>query len=615
MVQGPFADQIDKLSDADPAVRRSAAEALASGDARAIYPLIKTLRDENHGVQDAAMNSLVAIGGETTAYMVLPLLREGPFLRNSSRVILRRIGRAAVPLLRPLLSDKDDDVRTFAVDLIREIKWCEYADELAKLISTDPNPNVRASAARAVSALGYRDALPQLISALRDVEWVCHSALEALAVLKDESAVEPVAALLRQPSEVVRCAAAEALGSIQSPRASQFLLDRLPHAQDLEKKMIIRSLIQIGLTPPAEGIVDLLMEMLREGAWDERMLALKGLTDLRVEQAVPAILDVAGALDPSEPGSEERIQTIRTVLESAGCTRYLTDVLRDPSIKYRGKVMAINVIGDLRSRNAVPDLIRLMESDLREVRRASAHALAEMDADNTRQILRTSIDDRDGHVRSAALVALGRIGDRESFGPILNLIQVERYQDVLEEAVKALLLIDEKQVLPHLSEIRIEAKEIIGRHAHDEEILLSLSRDRNGSVRASAVSGLGTCKTATARNRIGEGLSDPEPAVRKAAARALGLHGWRPHEMQRALADQDPWVRIAVLEAMGNSERELIGPISNLLVDREVPVVLAAIDALIRIGARDTQNILSRIRDHTAEAVREKVRLALETAE
>jgi HEAT repeat protein len=142
---------LQQLVDPDPSVRRSAAEALSEADERAIYPLIRLLRDEkNPGVQDIVMRSLIAIGNEVTAWMVLPLLREGPFLRNTARIILRQIGHPSVPLLRPLLTDKDDDVRTFAVDLISDIGQCDFSAEIARLLEADPNQNVRASAARAI---------------------------------------------------------------------------------------------------------------------------------------------------------------------------------------------------------------------------------------------------------------------------------------------------------------------------------------------------------------------------------------------------------------------------------------------------------------------------------
>ena len=88
---------IQKLNDQDPSTRRSAAEELAGGDERAIYPLIRALSDKSAGVQEASMRSLIAIGGEVVGYMVLPLLREDAYLRNTALTILTELGEVAVP--------------------------------------------------------------------------------------------------------------------------------------------------------------------------------------------------------------------------------------------------------------------------------------------------------------------------------------------------------------------------------------------------------------------------------------------------------------------------------------------------------------------------------------
>ena len=52
----------------DPSKRRNSAEALRDTDERAISSLIRALQDENPGVQDAPMRSIIAIVGEVTAY-------------------------------------------------------------------------------------------------------------------------------------------------------------------------------------------------------------------------------------------------------------------------------------------------------------------------------------------------------------------------------------------------------------------------------------------------------------------------------------------------------------------------------------------------------------------
>jgi HEAT repeat protein len=233
----------------DPSRRYAAAEALSCADERALYPLIKALRDENPGVQDAAMRSLISIGGEVAAYMAIPLLREEPHLRNMALIILKTVGSASIPHIRPLLSDKDDDIRKFAVDLISEIGYCACMDGIVHLLGNDPNPNVRVSAAKAIGILRYRDALPQLIIALKDDEWVCFAALEALALLKDESSISQVSLLLDGPSDAVRIAAIETLGAIGTSGAANALHGHLLKAGGYEKSLTVKSLVTMGVIP------------------------------------------------------------------------------------------------------------------------------------------------------------------------------------------------------------------------------------------------------------------------------------------------------------------------------------------------------------------------------
>ena len=610
-----LSQSIQDLSSADSSERRAAAEALSNGDERAIYPLLRTLRDENTGVQDAAIRSLIAIGGEVTAYMVLPLLRESPFLRNTARMLLKQIGKTSVPLLRALLADKDDDIRTFAVDLIADIGWCDYPRELARLLETDQNQNVRAAAAKALGIIGYREALPILVAALRSDEWVCFSALDSLSAFGDESCIEPVGALLGSPSEALRFAAIETLGRIGSSKSSAQLLAYLPRAGAIEKTAIVKSLVQIGITPSMAEVADLLIDIFKSGEWEDRQVALRGLADLRDRRAIPAMIDVAGSLDPSDPDSEERLYAVKDALRQFGCARGLIEAISSPVARFRGKVIAIEVIGDLACPEAVPHLIKLMEGDLREVRRASVKALAGMRENTATKTLRESINDRDGHVRNAAITALGRIGDRASFNHLLEHLAVENYQDVLEETVKALLLIDTKELCAHLAKLSAAVKELIGRYAVDEDLLLSLSGEGDAAVRVSALTSLGRIQGKRALRRLVEALKDREPEARKAAVRAMGGMNCCYEEIQSALNDSNIWVRVAAIKALGDSGRpDFLDALSSLLKDKDAPIVLAAIDAVASLAGAQAPALLGMLKDHADEAVKERVTRLLEGA-
>jgi len=375
------------LAGADPSKRRSAAETLGDADERAIYPLIKALHDENPGVQDAAMRSLISIGGEVTAYMVIPLLREGPLLRNTTLLILKEIGPPVVPLLRDLFADKDDDIRKFAVDLIGDIKTCDYPGEIVKLMQIDPNPNVRASSAKTLAVLNYREAIPALVAALRDEEWVCFSALDALSVFSDESLLGPVKGLLSSPSAALRYAAVEALGKFPSPQASAILYDYLPKATAMEKTAVVKSLVQTGLSPSMTGVTDTLLSILKQGDWEDRLIAIRGLVDMGEKRAIPNIIDIAGQLDPSDPLGDERLAEVKQTLMGFMDPEDFIETLRNPAIKFRGKVITIDILKELGNPEAIPHIIPLFKEVSTHVVLAAIDAVAALAGENAATIL------------------------------------------------------------------------------------------------------------------------------------------------------------------------------------------------------------------------------------
>jgi len=452
---------INNLSSPDASKRRSAADALSAGDERAIYPLVKALKDENQGVQDAAMRSLISIGGEVTAYMVVPQLRGEAYLRNTALIILKDIGPATLPTLSYLFKDKDDDVRKFALDLICEIGQYDTPGEIVSLLRSDPNANVRASAAKALGILDFRDALPDLLKALKDEEWVCFSALESLALMGDEAPVIPITDLLVSKSETVRFAAIETLGKVTSAGSSDALLKHFLKVEGFEKEACLKSLIQNGITPSMTEVSGMLMEMFVNSEWDDRMIALKGLADLGDPKAVFNIIDIAGSLDASNPDDEERLYVIKDSLRSFGCAGALLDALDNPALRFRGKQIAIELVGDLGCSEAVPHLIRLFESKLRDVKRASIRALGEIDGGlATKTLVEAIHDDYDGHVRRIAVAALGRLGIGEAVTPLLQLLQVERYRDVIQEAVSSLMVLDPQALAAHINEMSPAVRDV-----------------------------------------------------------------------------------------------------------------------------------------------------------
>ncbi len=610
---------IQKLGDKDPSVRRGAAEDLSEGDERAVYPLIKALSDENAGVQDASMRSLIAIGttdsylGEVVGYMVLPLLRENSYLRNTALIILTALDGVIVPLLYPLLKDKDDDIRKFALDLMGDIKKGVEPSMIMPLLK-DPNANVRAAAAKSLGLLRYREAIPELIKALKDEEWVCFSALDALGELKVEEAVKDIASLLVNSSEAVCFAAIETLGKIGSEKAIDALIAYLPKASVDERNAVIKSLIQIGITPEMADLSGHLINMLKDGDWEEKEIALKGIVSLNCREAVPVLVDLAGSLDPSLPGNEERIALLKDAISSMDSEDELLNLLESPDIKYRGKSFAIEILGAIRSKKAVSKLIDYLDDMRRDLRRASAGALGEIgEPISTGHLLEVSLKDVDAHVRRSAIEALGNIQAKDAFKALMDLLEVEKYYDVIEKIVESLIKIDADVFLSDMLKYRDNVREIIAKTVSDVDILLRLSDDPNKKVKIAAIYGLGRIATDESTARLIGFLTDRDPDIRKAAVVALGETHYCPPELFNALQDDDPWVRFYTIKAIVFScdKEKAISMIGTMLHDEFIPVVMSAIDAITEIGGRGAYEALAVYEEHPNPDVREKIKEAL----
>jgi HEAT repeat protein len=600
------------LSDLDVSKRRAAAEALAEADERAVYPLLNALKDDNPGVQDAAMRALTAMGGEVVAYMVLPLLREDSYLRNTATIILEDLGGVSVPLIYPLLRDKDDDVRKFSLDLLGNIREGVLADMILPLFS-DPNANVRAAAANAAGALACSAAVPFLVEALKDEEWVSFSALEALGRLRAESAETPISGLLSEVSEATRYAAIETLGKIGSPASSRRLLEHASRTEGAEKTETIKSLVQIGLAPSMSGVLEVLIQLLREGDWEERSIAIKGLVDLKDPRAVHPLVDTAGSLDQSVPEEEEYFFIIKEAVKSLGCEDELIGTLSDPSIKFRGRAFAAEVLGEMKCQKAVPHLRKLLETYFRDVRRAGMKALKDLDAEGSRETMLEAVEDRDGHIRRMAATALGRIGGGAAADSLMKLLGEERHMDVIEEAVKALLQIDPERLYSRLGELSPRVRERVGMFAEDAYILMRLSRDEDVEVKTSAIARMGVVRDKRVCGRLKEATREEQAAVRKAAVMAMGELDCCASDIKSLLSDNDMWVRLYAVKALSRvTDAGKLKALEPMLRDGDIPVVLSTVDAIADIGGAEAFGILDSLRNHTDPAVSDKAGQALE---
>jgi HEAT repeat protein len=319
------------MQDPDPAVRRSAAAALAraGSPSRALTGLAAALQDRDDGVRAEAARGLEMLGqGAAGAQLALVAALGDPsgVVRGRAARALEASGGGAPPsnvrvepLQRALLEAAreagDGEMPDAGLVLALSRLGASATEPLAAALD-DPDARVRWHAAAALMQLhrGARLAAPALRRAMDDPEWpVRNAAGRALEDVVDKQSVGLLAAALQDPSAETRYHAA-------------------------------RALARIG--PDSAPAVPVLTSALRDPDWEVRM------------EAAWALAAIGPAAAPAEPA--------------------LLAALRDPDPQVRASA-AWGVAGVASKASAVSALRQALADEDRQAREAAAGALARLE--------------------------------------------------------------------------------------------------------------------------------------------------------------------------------------------------------------------------------------------
>lgn len=227
---GNQADRIVKmLEDPTDDVRLEAMNAVAVLGAKAAIPQLRRELDSlNPRVRAQAVTVLAGLGGRPEVQAIASRLQDqDPRVRAAALEALAELGdRGSLEKIAGRLEDPDAWVRRSAVDSMAALGAKEYEESLMRILREDRAPLVAVSAARAVSELGLRRAVPVLVSltysaTLGDrfgeatdetmVDLVRAAAVDGLGRLDARDQADRMEKLVRDPSPTVRRAAARAL--------------------------------------------------------------------------------------------------------------------------------------------------------------------------------------------------------------------------------------------------------------------------------------------------------------------------------------------------------------------------------------------------------------------
>lgn len=192
----------DLLADKVLAVRVEAIKSLGqSGDRRAVAPLVALLSDSNMEIRHFAANVLGDLGDPAAVAPLLAYLAGAG--EHEVETAIGALGQLADPraidpivdaLKRPGISPRISSVEV-ALDKIKSPRVSHALQDL--LLDKREDPSTRAKAAWLLGRLRCYSALQALIETLADEDGYLRSkVVEALKVLKDRRALEPIHALL-----------------------------------------------------------------------------------------------------------------------------------------------------------------------------------------------------------------------------------------------------------------------------------------------------------------------------------------------------------------------------------------------------------------------------------
>jgi HEAT repeat protein len=347
--QDPTVVYISALEASHWKTRWQAAQALGElGDARAVQPLIEALDDSNQWVRIVAAEALGQIGHpEATRALIFCLDDSSIWVRRASVVALGQIGDSSAisPLMERLLRPPN----------------AEWPEELHDVI------------AKALGEIG-EPAIKVLIDTLEDPDvWVISAAAKALGQIGPAQAIVPLAALTRRENQWLRAAATQALAQIADARAvrAALITDEAPRA--FWKLMALKE-IDESTIDQLKALCKDPDERTRTRAAE----VLSHLSDDRSVTPLASALWAEFPEKPLAKTSPRQTRAAQSESEpeiTSGITP-LVHALQDPAVEVR--VAAAEALGKAGDASAIPALNQALQDPDSRVRAAVARSLGEI---------------------------------------------------------------------------------------------------------------------------------------------------------------------------------------------------------------------------------------------
>jgi HEAT repeat protein len=573
------------LKSHDATVRIAAIEAIDAAGTADLTPLTGALGDRDWRVRRAAAGSLARSGDSDVVNSVLTMLRDAHRDFSVLSSALHVLAMSNIDIVGPLielLETGEVDLRTQAALLLGRQRDARVVPALIGALG-DADANVRFHAVEALGHLRSSDAVdPLLALALSGDFFLAYPALDALARIGDRRVAPDLVPLLA--NEVLRNPSAEALGQL-GDEATVLPLVRLLDQPDAPVDIVADALAQIHRR--YEDEFGDAQHIAADVARAISPLATRKLIDAAGEgraASLPALARVLGWLDG--PAVHKAVALM------LGHQKARAEVVK-ALVRYGSDVVDL--------------LAQQLGSDDPETRHAAVVALGRIgDRRSTTRLVEAM--QKDDTLVLPVATALARIGDAAAYEPLVALIghPEPASRHAVVAALNSIGHPDMAQRMATLLRhrdinVRESAVRIAGYFGYPQcvEGLLACCRDEDESIRRVALEHLPFVEGHPVIDVLAAALARDTPRARAGAAQALGrVEGAEADRLLiGALADRDPWVRFFSVRALG--QRRLTAAAQPLTAmtanDPAYHVRLSAVEALGRIGTPEAVRCLAAL--------------------
>ena len=582
----------DKSAD----VRLRAARALSNciNDELAFEALVSLLYDIKDEVANMAAKSLSKQPINKLSALIKLFSDNSWKIRSRAAMAITKMGRPAVEALKAATSDKDSNIRFWAITCLGHLRDRSYTNLLLSKLQ-DSDTGVRVAALRALREIGD----PNIASKL----------FEALS----------------QPSEQVRDLVYEILKDFGT-HSIPYLMDSLSNEYWMGRNLAAQALTDMGneaVSPLVAALkcddkerrfwsIKILGKMHEKSAFNEilrflkdpdseiRMAALEALSDFGEPAAIPQIIEKF--IDPAWVVRKSASKAITAFEQLAVQPLLKVLVSENEDMKY----WALRALGEIKPKGITPVLMQRLKDKSWTIRNTTSEILSLYGEDILLDLTTIVNESDDLEIRYWIIRTIGKIQSPSSLMLLYKLLEdpSESIRDATQKALSnygtqiiddlfALLKTDKRRVLESISAIfqQMGAKTMVpilcdALGKYDEHInywirrvllkfkneahqsVLKLLESNEEEVRRQAILCIGQIGTSKDSNIIEAHLKDEFWPARIAAAQVLGDIGDTSAvpALAEILEDEDEDMACAAVEALGklNDPRAVPALISTL---------------------------------------------------